>query len=70
MALPLKLLFNLQISHRAKTGLASVFLLAIIIIVVAIVRATQIGGKLRSDDVLLAVWSLIESTICTSPPHI
>jgi len=64
MSLPLKLLYSLQITHRQKAGLASVFLLAVIIIVVAIVRASQIGGKLRTDSVLLTVWSLIESTIC------
>ena len=66
MSLPLKLLHNLRITFRQKAGLTSVFLLAMIIIVVAIVRASQIGGRLRTDLVLLTVWSLIESTICTS----
>ena len=65
MALPLNLLYHLQITLRQKAGLASVFALGAIVIVVAIVRASQIGGRLRSDSVLLTVWSLIESTICT-----
>ena len=65
MSLPLKLLYKLQISNKQKLGLASVFFLATIIMVVSIVRASQIGGKLRTDSILLTVWSLIESTICT-----
>lgn len=64
MSLPLKLLYKLRITWKQKMGLASVFLLAWIMIIVAIVRASQIAGKLRSDSVLLTVWSLIESTIC------
>lgn len=65
MSLPLKLLYKLQITTKQKMGLASVFLMAMIIMIVAIIRASQIGGKLRTDAVLLTVWSLIESTICT-----
>ncbi|KAL6719044.1 hypothetical protein ACLMJK_003279 [Lecanora helva] len=65
MSLPLKLLYKLQITSKQKVGLASVFLIAIIIMIVAIIRASQIGGKLRTDAILLTVWSLIESTICT-----
>ena len=70
MALPLQLLYNLRITLRQKIGLTAVFLLALITIIVAIVRATQITGRLRSDAVLLSVWSLIESSICKLPRKI
>ncbi len=67
MALPMPLLTVLQINKKQKMGLAAVFSLAIIIVIVAIVRAIEINGHERADPVALAVWSLVESTVCKSP---
>ena len=66
MALPLNLLWNIRITKRQKLGLALVFCVGLIIIVVAIVRAIFITTKVFKDGVLLTIWSIIESTVCTS----
>lgn len=69
MALPFKLLYTVKITTKQKLGLAGVFGIATIIIVVAIVRAVEITTRARTDAVLLTVWSIIESTVCKlSPP--
>ena len=64
MTLPLPLLSILQISKKQKLGLAAVFSIGGIIIVVAIIRAVEINGSERTDPVALAVWGLVESTVC------
>ncbi|KAL8822968.1 MAG: hypothetical protein Q9191_006306, partial [Dirinaria sp. TL-2023a] len=63
MALPLNLLWNLQVTRKQKLGLVIVFSVAVIIICVAIVRAVQIHSTARSDGILLNIWSIIESSI-------
>ena len=65
MALPLNLLWNIRITKRQRFGLVVVFCVGIIIIVVAIVRAVFITTKVFKDGVLLTIWSIIESTVCT-----
>lgn len=64
MALPFKLLYTVKITTRQKLGLAGVFGIATIIIVVAIIRAVEVTTRARTDAVLLTVWSIIESTVC------
>ena len=64
MALPLNLLWNIRITNRQRFGLAVVFCVGVIIIVVAIVRAIFITTKVFKDGVLLTIWSIIESTVC------
>lgn len=63
MSLPLKLLWKVRISRSEKQGLAFVFCIGFIIIVVAIVRAVQIAFTSTSDLILLALWGVIESTV-------
>ena len=64
MLLPLNMLSKLQVSRRQKIGLGGVFSVGVIIIIVAIIRAVQINHQERSDPVALAVWGLVESTVC------
>ena len=64
MALPLRLLKDLQVTRQQIIGLTAVFCLGLItIIATAIVRMTQILGQARTDPVGLAVWSLVESSV-------
>ncbi|KAI9677634.1 MAG: hypothetical protein M1817_006589 [Caeruleum heppii] len=72
IALPLRLLWNLRITRRQKYGLAAVFSLALIIIIVAIVRAVETSSTLvptgnlsleRADPMALTIYSVLESTI-------
>ncbi len=67
MTLPLPLLSILQISKKQKYGLAGVFSIGVIIIIVAIIRAIEINNNERTDPVALAVWGLVESTVCEEP---
>jgi hypothetical protein len=66
MLLPLNMLSKLQVNSRQKYALAGVFSVGIIIVIVAIIRAIQINHQERTDPVALAVWGLVESTVCTS----
>ena len=63
MALPLRLLKDLQVTRQQKIGLAAVFCLGLMIVATAIVRMTQILGQARTDPVGLAVWGLVESSV-------
>ncbi|SRR6266536_2924763 len=64
MALPLNLLWKVRISRVEKQGLAAVFSIGFLIIIFAITRAIQIAFTSTSDPVLLALWGIIESTVC------
>ena len=70
MALPLNLLWDLQVTRKQKLGLAIVFSVGAIIILVAIVRAVEIHSKARSDGILLNIWSIIESSVCRLRLHL
>ena len=70
MALPFKLLYTVKITAKQKLGLAGVFGISSIIIVVAIIRAVESTTRARTDAVLLTVWSIVESTVCEFPPLI
>ncbi|MCJ1226705.1 hypothetical protein MMC12_003358 [Toensbergia leucococca] len=64
MALPLRLLWGLQISRRQKIALAAIFSLGFIIIIFAIVRVTQTSASSHHvDPVWLALWSVIEASV-------
>ena len=64
IALPLNLLYTVRLAPKQKLGIAAVFSLGTIIILVAIARAIQISRKAFADGVLLALWGIIESTVC------
>ena len=64
IALPLNLLYTVCLAPKQKLGIAAVFSLGIIIILVAMARAIQISRKAFADGVLLALWGIIESTVC------
>ena len=64
IALPLNLLYTVRLAPKQKIGLAAVFSLGTIIILTAIARAVQISRKAFADGVLLALWGIIESTVC------
>ncbi|KAN0105858.1 hypothetical protein V8E51_008734 [Hyaloscypha variabilis] len=64
MAMPIKLIYNLQISIKQKAGLVCVFSLCFVMIVFAIIRAKQV---LEQDYfvnlVLLEIWSTLAASI-------
>lgn len=64
ITLPLNLLYTVRLVPKQKLGLAAVFSILIIIILTAIARAVQISRKAFADGVLLALWGIIESTVC------
>lgn len=64
ISLPLNLLYTVRLAPKQKLGLAAVFSIGILIILVAIARAVQISRKAFADGVLLALWGIIESTVC------
>ena len=67
MLLPLSRIRKLQTSIEQKLGLSICFCLGIIIVIVAIVRAVQVlDTSTHGDQVRLAFWGIIESTVCTS----
>ncbi|KAK5166446.1 uncharacterized protein LTR77_007989 [Saxophila tyrrhenica] len=63
MALPIRMIRNLQVNAKQKAGLAGIFSVGLIIIAVALVRLSQIVTHARADPVGLAVWGLVESSI-------
>jgi hypothetical protein len=68
MAMPIKLIYNLQISLKQKAGLVGVFSLCFVMIIFAIIRAKQIlVSQYFVNLVLLQIWSTLASSICESP---
>ncbi|MCJ1413432.1 hypothetical protein MMC19_007537 [Ptychographa xylographoides] len=64
MALPLRLLWGLQINTRQKSALAGIFLLGIIIIVFAIVRVVETSATFdHVNPMWLALWSMVEASV-------
>ena len=72
MALPLRILWNLRITRRQKLGLATIFSLATIVIIFAVVRAVETSSTLTpsalvslngGDPISLTLFSTLESTI-------
>ena len=68
MAMPIKLIYNLQISLKQKAGLVCVFSLCFVMIIFAIIRAKQIlVEEYFVNLVLLEIWSTLASSICEYP---
>lgn len=63
MAMPLMLLWKVQINTRQKLGLAGVFSLGTVIIIFSIIRAVQVTTTARNDTFLLAFWGVLEITV-------
>jgi len=64
MALPLRLLWNLQINRQQKSTLAAIFSLGFVVIVFAIVRVIETSASIHHvDPIWLALWSMIEASV-------
>ncbi|KAI9699453.1 MAG: hypothetical protein M1836_003064 [Candelina mexicana] len=66
MALPIKLLWYLQISLRRKLSVGVIFVMAGLCMIAAIVRLIQINSKTGSknpSNIWLAVWGSTEATV-------
>lgn len=67
--LPIRLLVGLRIQRSKKIGVAGVFLLGIVIMVFALVRAVKILDAIRTvspkGSVSVALWSMVESSVGT-----
>ncbi|MCJ1259438.1 hypothetical protein MMC24_007275 [Lignoscripta atroalba] len=64
MALPLRLLWGLQITTRQKLALAGIFSLGLVIIVFAIVRVIETSASTHHvDPIWLALWSMVEASV-------
>ncbi|MCJ1244399.1 hypothetical protein MMC30_001597 [Trapelia coarctata] len=64
MALPLRLLWNLQINAKQKCALAGIFSLGVIIIIFAVVRVIETSATFNHvNPMWLALWSMIEASV-------
>lgn len=64
MALPLRLLWNLQINRQQKSVLAAIFSLGFIVIVFAVVRVIETSASIHHvDPIWLGLWSMIEASV-------
>ncbi len=65
MAMPIRLIYNLQVSRKQKAGLVGVFGLGFVMIAFAIVRAKQVlVPQAFVNLTLLMVWSTLGAAIC------
>ena len=62
--LPLNMLYKSRLAFRQKVDLAIVFSLAVVVIVVAVARAVELSNGTDRDRILVALWSIFESTVC------
>lgn len=68
MAMPLRLIYNINVSFKQKLGLVCLFSLGFVMIVFAIIRANQsLAQQGFVDLTLLLVWSTLAASICKSP---
>ena len=71
MAMPIKLIYNVQISLKQKAGLVCVFSLCFVMIILAIIRAKQVlVEEYFVNLILLEIWSTLASSICEYPRSI
>ena len=69
MAMPIKLIYNLQISLKQKAGLVCVFSLCFVMIIFAIIRAKEVlEQEYFMNLVFLEIWSTLAASICEYPP--
>ena len=69
MILPLKLIWNLQVSRPQKLGIGATFAFASLCIVAALVRVISVGsrsGVSTPSSSWLELWAMIEGAIGTS----
>lgn len=71
MALPLRLLWNLQINRQQKSALAAIFSLGFVVIVFAVVRVIETSASIHHvDPIWLALWSMIEASVGKQRPQL
>ncbi|KAJ4377189.1 hypothetical protein N0V83_000012 [Neocucurbitaria cava] len=67
MALPMRLIWNLQMPRTQKFGVIALFAIGTILITIATLRVVQIGSKAQSSSQpsasWLALWGIIECSI-------
>lgn len=67
MALPIRLIWNLQMPRGEKMGIMALFGIGSILITVATLRVAQIGSKSQSSSTpsasWLALWGIVECSI-------
>lgn len=64
IALPIHLVWDLQVNRQSKTALVTVFSLGFIIIIFAIIRVIATKASIHHvDPVWLALWSMIEASV-------
>lgn len=68
MALPIQLVWNLQLPRGQKIAVVALFSSGFVCIVFATLRVTQIAVKARQDDASpeptwLSLWSIIETSV-------
>lgn len=69
MAMPLRLIYNVQISRKQKAGLVCVFGLCFFMIAFSIIRAKQVlVPQFFVNLTLLMIWSTLAASICECPP--
>ena len=69
--MPIKLIYNLQISLKQKAGLVCVFSLCFVMIIFAIIRAKQVlVEEYFVNLVLLEIWSTLAASMCEYPHSI
>lgn len=64
MALPLRVLWDLQINRQQKSALAAIFSLGFVVIVFAVVRVIETSASIHHvDPIWLGLWSMIEASV-------
>lgn len=69
MALPLRLIWNLQMKRNQKLGIGALFCIGWVCIIVATIRVAQLGINTSHGMPMpswLALWGILEASICTS----
>ena len=63
--IPVRLLWNVQISLRKKLALTGLFSITVIIMLFAIIRVVVVSSDShRLDQTWLYLWSSVEQTVC------
>ncbi|KAF2139550.1 uncharacterized protein K452DRAFT_62192 [Aplosporella prunicola CBS 121167] len=67
MALPIRLIWNLQMPRMEKAGIGALFCTGFVCIIIAIIRVVQIGTRAGNNSTpsssWLALWAIVESAI-------
>ncbi len=69
MAVPIRLIYNVQITRKQKAGLVCVFGLCFVMIAFSIIRAKQVlVPQFFVNLTLLMIWSTLGASICACSP--